>query len=330
MNMDDVVVVGGGVAGLSAALVLSRARWSVVVVDAGEPRNAPADGVHNYLGREGTPPRELTAVGRAEASAYGARIVAGEAVTAVRIPGGFAVTLASGEVLRGRRLLVTTGLTDELPAIDGLAARWGRDVLHCPFCHGHEVRDRPIGVLGLGGAGLFQAQLFRQWSRDVTLFLHTGDQPTAQQWAELAARGIQVVDGEVTGVEVTDDRLSGIRLDSGAVVPREALVVASTARARSAVLESLGITPVEIEAHGIVAGSQIPTTPRTGATSVPGVYVAGSLAEVSAIVIASAAHAAGVAGAITMDLVTEDVARAVAGPFSAESEREIAVAAHGL
>jgi thioredoxin reductase len=319
MEMNDVVVVGGGVAGLSAALVLSRARWSVVVVDAGEPRNAPADGVHNYLGREGTPPLELTAIGRAEAESYGARIVRGEAVSAVRIPGGFAVTLGDGD-----------GLADELPPIDGLAERWGRDVLHCPFCHGHEVRDRPIGVLGLGGAGLFQAQLFRQWSADVTLFLHTGDQPTEQQWAELAARGISVVDGEVTGVEVTDDRLSGIRLADGTVVAREALVVASTARARSRVLESLGIAPVEIEAHGIVAGSQVPTTPRTGATSVPGVYVAGSLAEVSAIVIASAAHAAGVAGAITMDLVTEDVARAVAGPFSAESEREVALANHGL
>jgi thioredoxin reductase len=145
MKECDIVVVGGGAAGLSAALVLVRARRTVAVVDAGTPRNAPAAHMHGFLTRDGMPPRELLAAGRAEVSGYGGRLIDD---TVVAIEPGFHVRLASGVHLRTRRILVATGLRDELPDLPGVRERWGRDLLHCPYCHGYEVRDQPLGVLG--------------------------------------------------------------------------------------------------------------------------------------------------------------------------------------
>jgi len=146
----DVVVVGGGAAGLSGALMLARSRRSVVVIDAGAPRNAPAAGVHGLLGREGTPPTELLERARAEVRGYGGHVVNGEVSTVTRDGDGFRVALSDRRAVRARRLLVATGLVDELPDIPGLRDRWGRDVLHCPYCHGWEVRDQAIGVLATG------------------------------------------------------------------------------------------------------------------------------------------------------------------------------------
>jgi thioredoxin reductase len=138
----DVIVIGGGAAGLAGATALLRSRRSVLVVDGGEPRNAPADGVHNFLTRDGTPPSELLAAGRAEVLGYGGEVVHGSVVA---VDPGFRVRLDDGRTLSARRLLVATGLADELPDVPGLAQRWGRDVLHCPYCHGWEVRDRAVG-----------------------------------------------------------------------------------------------------------------------------------------------------------------------------------------
>jgi len=170
----DVVVVGGGAAGLSGALALVRSRRRVLVIDAGSPRNAPAGHVHNFLTRDGTPPGDLLALGRAEVAGYGGEFVDGAVAAASRDDDGFVVTLADGREVRARRLLVTSGLVDELPDVPGLAERWGRDVLHCPYCHGWEVRDQPIGVLATGALAVHQALMFRQLSADVTLLLHTG------------------------------------------------------------------------------------------------------------------------------------------------------------
>ena len=143
----DVVVVGGGAAGLNGALMLARSRRSVVVIDAGQPRNAPADGVHGLLARDGMPPAELLERGREEVRSYGGAVVAGTVTTVDRPLTGFTVRLADGRTVSARRLLITTGVVDELPEIPGLRERWGRDVIHCPYCHGWEVRDRAIGVL---------------------------------------------------------------------------------------------------------------------------------------------------------------------------------------
>ena len=192
----DVVVVGGGAAGLGGALTLSRARRSVLVIDAGAPRNAPAGHIHNYLGREGTPPGELLAIGREEVAGYGGEIVTGTVTSADKVGDGqFRVTLADGATVRARRLLVTTGLVDVLPDVPGVAERWGRDVLHCPYCHGWEVRDQPVGVLAGSPLAVHQALMWRQWTENVTLFLNDANAPTGEEYEHLAARGIAVIDG---------------------------------------------------------------------------------------------------------------------------------------
>jgi thioredoxin reductase len=305
----DVVVVGGGAAGLSGALALSRARRSVLVVDDGAPRNARADHVHNYLGREGATPAELLASGRAEVAGYGGRFVEGRVAGAERVDDGFRVVLADGGSVGARRLLVTTGLVDELPDVPGVAELFGSDVLHCPYCHGWEVRDRPVGVLG-GPMGVHQALMWRQWTGDVTLFQHTGPAPTDEERKQLAARDIAVVTGVVQGLEVTDGRLTGVRLDTGDVVPREALVVAPRFTARADVLTSLGLEMVPQEMNGHVVGSYVAADP-TGATAVPGVWVAGNVADLRAQVIASAAAGLNAAAMLNADLITEDVRLAV-------------------
>ena len=187
----DVVVIGGGAAGLSGALMLARSRRSVLVIDAGAPRNAPAAAVHGLLARDGTPPAELLDRGRAEVRGYGGQLITGQVSTARQDRDGFTVTLADGRMVRARRLLVATGLTDELPDIPGLRERWGRDVVHCPYCHGWEVRDQAIGVLASGPTAVHQALLFRQLSDDVVLLSHTMPQPEGQDGGQLAALGIR-------------------------------------------------------------------------------------------------------------------------------------------
>src|SRR5215211_2139488 len=241
----DVVVVGGGAAGLSGALMLARARRSVVALDARAPRNAPAAGVHGLLARDGMRPAELLELGRAEVRRHGGQVVAGEVTGAARDTEGFAVALADGRSVRARRLLVTTGLVDELPEIPGLRARWGRDVVHCPYCHGWEVRDQAIGVLATGPRAVHQALLFRQWSAEVTLLTHTMAPPTGEEAEQLAARGIGVVDGEVAALEVVEDRLVGVRLGDGTAVALDALAVSPRMVARAGFLAALGLRPAE-------------------------------------------------------------------------------------
>jgi thioredoxin reductase len=304
----DVVVIGGGAAGLSAGLVLGRARRSVLVVDAGSPRNAPAAGVHGFLTRDGSPPSELLGVGRAEVERYGGRVIRATARTARRTDDGFRVTLDDGTSMEARRLLVTTGLTDELPDVPGLHDRWGRDVLHCPYCHGWEVRDRPVGILATGPLATHQALLFRQWTPDVLFFSHTAPALTDAQAEELAARGIGVVPGRVESVVVADDRLTGVRLQDGTVVAREALVVAPRFVARSEVLASLGLRPTP---HPRGIGEHIAADP-TGLTAVPGVWVAGNATDLAAQVVTAASQGVVAAAAINADLVAEETRQAVA------------------
>ncbi|WP_104525573.1 NAD(P)/FAD-dependent oxidoreductase [Blastococcus atacamensis] len=307
----DVVVVGGGAAGLSGAVAVARSRRTVLVVDAGEPRNAPASGVHNYLGREDARPADLLADGRAELAGYGGRVADGTVRSARREAAGFRVALEDGREVSARRLLVTTGLVDELPDLPGVAERWGRDVLHCPYCHGWEVRDQAVGILATGPNAMHQALLFRQLSEDVVFFRHTAPEPSAEQGEQLAALGIPVVEGEVAAIEVTDDRLTGVRLASGEVVPRAAVVVAPRFTARAGVLESLGLHAVEQEMGGVVVGSVVPADP-TGATEVPGVWIAGNIADLGAQVVTAAAAGLRAGAMINADLVTEDARRAVA------------------
>ncbi|MGV9678905.1 NAD(P)/FAD-dependent oxidoreductase [Nocardia sp. NPDC003482] len=315
----DAVVIGGGAAGLNGALMLARSRRSVLVVDGGAPRNAPADGVHGLFAREGVPPGELLARGRAEVASYGGRVVEGEVISARRAEAGFVVGLADGRSVRARRLLVASGLVDELPEVAGLRERWGRDVLHCPYCHGWEVRDRAIGVLGSGPMSAHVTQLFRQLSDDVVYFAHTAP-PTAEQAEQFAARGIRVVEGIVTELVVTGDRLTGVRLSDGTVVERAALAVGTRMIARAGFLAELGLRPSE---HPSGMGEYIPAD-ATGRTEVPGVWAAGNVSDLSAQVGAAAAAGAMAGAQINADLVAEEVAAAVAD----RALGEIPVSAH--
>jgi thioredoxin reductase len=253
-------------------------------------------------------PAELLERGRAEVRSYGGSVVDGEVATVARDDDGFTVGLADGRTTRARRLLVTTGLVDELPDVPGLRERWGRDVLHCPYCHGWEVRDQAIGVLASGPMAVHQALLFRQLSADVTLFAHTQPAPDGEQAEQLAALGIPVVTGEVACLEVAGDRLVGVRLTDGTVVERAAVAVQSRMVARTGFLGGLGLRPVP---HPSGMGEHLPAD-ATGRTDVPGVWLAGNVTDLSAQVGAAAAAGASAAAQVNHDLVVEDTARAVA------------------
>ncbi|MEV6952557.1 NAD(P)/FAD-dependent oxidoreductase [Streptomyces sp. NPDC051183] len=302
----DVVVVGGGAAGLAGALTLARARRSVLVIDSGSPRNAPAAHMHGYLGHDGASPAELLAKGRAEVAGYGGEVRSGVVVAVDRLPDGeFLVRCADGGAVRARRLLVATGLVDELPAVPGLAARWGRDVLHCPYCHGWEVRDQPLAVLATGPLAVHQAQLWRQWTGQVTLLSHTWHL-TAEERELLAARGVRVVEGEVTGLAIAEDRLVGVTLADGGTVECRALVVAPRFAARAGVLTGLGMPVTSLERDGHVIGTCADADPATGATALPGVWVAGNVGSPVQQVAGAAAQGVQVAAAVNADLVEEE------------------------
>ncbi len=310
-NSFDVVVVGGGAAGLAGALTLVRARRSVLVIDSGTPRNAPAAHMHGYLGRDGESPAALLARGRAEVTGYGGEIRAGTALAADRLPdGSFLVRCGDGATVRAGRLLVATGLVDELPAVPGLGARWGRDVLHCPYCHGWEVRDQPIAVLADGPLAVHQAQLWRHWSARTTLLAHTW-RLTAEDRELLAALGVEVVEGEVTGLAVQDDRLAGVTLVGGAEAGCRALVVAPRFTARSGVLTALGLPTVVMERDGRAIGTCVESDPATGATALRGVWVAGNVTAPMEKVAGAAAQGAQAAVAINTDLIEAETRRAV-------------------
>ncbi|WP_299542393.1 NAD(P)/FAD-dependent oxidoreductase [uncultured Streptomyces sp.] len=312
-RLHDVVVIGGGAAGLNAALTLGRARRTVLLIDAGQQRNAPAHSMHNYLGHEGIAPADFLALARREAARFGARSVQASVVSAKRASKGhFEAVLDDDTVVRARRLLLTTGLADELPDVPGLAERWAREVLHCPYCHGWEVRDRTIGVLSTGPVGVEQALLWSQWSSDITLFTHSGPPLDDAARARLAARDIRVVEGLVAHLDVHGGRLRGVVLADGPQreVALSHLVVAPRFTARVEGLAGLDVQTTELWLFGQLAGRYVVTNPQ-GATSTPGVYAAGNVTNLTETAIGSAAAGLKAAAALNLDLITEDTQRAI-------------------
>jgi thioredoxin reductase len=293
--------------------MLARSRRSVVVVDSGTPRNAPAEGVHGLLGHDGVPPAQLLRTGREEVRRYGGTVVAATVVSATPAapsPEGdprFTIALADGRVLHTRRVLVATGLRDRLPDVPGLAEHWGHGVVHCPYCHGWEVRDEPIGVLAVGPASIHHALLFRQLTDDLVYFTRGTDLDDDTR-ARFAARGIRVVDDPVVRIESTDGAISGVRLAGGDVVARRVIAVATTMQARTEGLDGLGLPEQDLP-HGM--GHQFVTGPA-GTTAVRGVWVAGNATDLTAQVGASAAAGALAGAHINADLATADTDAAVA------------------
>jgi thioredoxin reductase len=308
----DVAIIGGGAAGLSAALVLTRAQRRVVVLDAGRPRNAPAAHMQGFLGSDGLPPADLLAEGRREVAGYGGLLMAATA-TRIEAPDAtsdtlddaaartFTVTMREGSQITARRVLVTTGLRDVLPDIQGVRERWGRDLLHCPYCHGYEVRDQTLGVLGGDSDALAHALLVRQWSDDVVLFAN-GSALDPDQRERLVASAVGIVDEPVTRLVIEDDHLTAVELATGHLVPRAAVFVRPRFVANDTLLVHLGCA---VQDSGWVA------VDPTGRTSIPGVWAAGNATNPRAQVITAAGEGSAAAIAINNDLVDVDAEHAV-------------------
>ncbi|MGW5460497.1 NAD(P)/FAD-dependent oxidoreductase [Streptomyces sp. NPDC003996] len=301
-NRYEAVVVGGGAAGLSAALVLGRARRRTLVVDAGEPRNTPSAHMQGYLSRDGMSPAEFLAIGREEIARYGVELVRDRVVDAAKDE-DFTVVLASGGTVRARQLVIATGLKDELPEVPGLAERFGRDVVHCPYCHGWEARDLPTGVLATSPLSVHQALMVTQWSKDVRLFLHEVDEPelTDDDLRRLAAAGVAVVPGKVAGLLVAEDRLTGIRLEDGTVHDREVLYAAPRAVPNNELLVRLGA-----ELREAPFGAY-PVIDERGLTSVPGLWAAGNASGFAEQVINAASRGYRAGAAINGELLMADL-----------------------
>ncbi|MET8767173.1 NAD(P)/FAD-dependent oxidoreductase [Streptomyces sp. NPDC004658] len=301
-NRYEVVIVGGGAAGLSAALVLGRSRRRTLVVDAGEPRNAPSAHMQGYLSRDGMSPAEFLAVGREEIARYGVELVRDRVVDVTR-EGDFTAVLGGGRTVRARQLVIATGLKDELPPVPGLAERFGRDVVHCPYCHGWEVRDKPTGVLATSPLSVHQALMVTQWTKDVRLFLHevAESELTDQDLRRLATAGVAVVPGAVVELVTADDRLTGVRLEDGTVHGREVLYAAPRAVPNNELLIRLGA-----ELRETPFGSY-PVIDERGLTTVPGLWAAGNASGFAEQVVNAASRGYRAGAAINAELLMADL-----------------------
>jgi thioredoxin reductase len=242
----DCIVVGGGAAGLSAALVLGRARHRALLVDAGEPSNLPAEGIGGLLGHEGRPPAELYAMGRAELRAFPTvEVRDGTVEGGERVDGGFALELAGGGRELTRRVILATGMEYRKPDLPGLEPLWGRTVFHCPFCHGWEMRDAALAVLGGGAGGLHRALLLRRWSEDVVLLSDGPAELDADDRDRLSKARVAVDERPVARLIARDGALAEVEFADGSSLPREGLLVPVSLGQRSALAAQLGAEPAE-------------------------------------------------------------------------------------
>jgi thioredoxin reductase len=296
----DVVIVGAGPAGLSAALMLGRCRRRVLVCDSGRPRNAASLALHGYLTRDGIPPRELLEIGRRELAIYDTvevrDVTADDAVC--EPDGGFRVTLEDGVVVRSRKLLIATGVCDNLPAIDGFQEFYGRGVFHCPYCDGWEVRDQPLAVYGNGDRGVGLSLELTAWSRDLVLCTDGPAEITVDDRSRLERQGIAVREDRITALAGSNGTLQRIVFAAGPPLPRRAVFFTTGQFQRSALAIRLGC---EINEKGTV---------RTGkyeSTHLPGLFVAGDASRAVQWVIVAAAEGAEAAFAINTDLIKDDL-----------------------
>jgi thioredoxin reductase len=300
----DCIIVGGGAAGLSAGLVLGRARKRSLVVDLGEQSNRPAHGIGGLLGHDGRRPEDLYAAGRAELSAYpSVEARAGLVTGASQTDGGFAVTLADGSVELTRRMILATGMDYRVPELPGIAERWGRSVFHCPFCHGWEVRDLRLAVLDADPTtGVHRALLLTAWSADVTLLTNGPAELTDEDRRRLIAAGVVLDERRLAAARGLGDELSSILFADGTERPCGGLLVAAVLHQRSDLATQLGLPfapPTPIAADAIAVDP-------TGETSVAGVLVAGDAAVGMPSVANAIAQGSNAAAAVVRSLVAED------------------------
>ncbi len=303
MEHFEAMVIGGGSAGLAAAVALSRSRRTVLVIDEGNPRNAKALHAHNVLGQEGTNPLDLLERGRQEARHYGARIIAGKVdVLSGSLDAGFTVTIAERSYT-AERIVLATGLIDNLPPIPGLAQAWGESAIHCAYCHGWEVRDQELLVLGIGAMSSHQAMMFSQLSSKITFINHDSSALTQENRATLEALGIPVLEQSVKAVEFNDQgTLTSVLLTDNQRLNAQTLVVATQMQAQAALYESLGGSLTENPLGTFISVNEM------GATDVAGIYAAGNVCNLGAMVMAAAASGTIAGAAINADLISSQLA----------------------
>jgi thioredoxin reductase len=300
-SLYDVVIVGAGPAGLSAALILGRARRTVLICDSGRPRNAASHALHGYLTRDGIQPREFLSIGRKELTPYTTVSLRdiGVADAACEADGRFKVTLADGTSVRSRKLLLATGVCDNLPEIPGIQAMYGRSVFHCPYCDGWEIRDQPIAIYGQEHRGIGLSLELTAWSRDLVLCTDGPGGIGGDDRARLARNGIRIREERVAALEGRDGMLERIVFESGEPLPRRAMFFSAGQFQRSQLAVRLGC---EVSEKGTV------WTGKYESTHLPGLYVAGDASRAVQWVIVAAAEGAEAAFAINTDLINEDLA----------------------
>lgn len=300
----DAIIIGGSIAGLSAAQMLGRARRRTLVIDAGEPRNRFASHMHGVLGLDGTPPADVLARGRAEAEQYGVRTIAGTVADVADVADAVQITLADGTAHRARGLIVATGIRDRLPDVTGLADLWGRSVLHCPYCHGWEVRDQRLAVIATSPASIHQVEMVRQWSPQVTAYTALAGPLAPDVRARLLARDIEVVDVPAKAVTVTGDILTGVTDETGTTRPADAIFVAPDPEIDLSFLSALALARTDAPGRPLQVDA-------LGATSHPRVWAAGNVVAPYGNVPVSMGTGSMAGAAVNADLVAQDAAAAV-------------------
>lgn len=299
----DCVVVGGGAAGLSAALVLGRARRSTLLVDAGQQSNLAAHGIGGLLGFDGRPPVELYERGRRELRAYpSVELLRGTVTDAGRGEAGFTVDLADRDPVWARRLLLATGVDYQTPDLPGVADLWGTTVVHCPFCHGWELRDQPLAVLARDDKALHAALLVRGWTDDLVVLTDGPGGIDDDGRRRLGAAGVVVDERPVSGVEADDGRLAAVLFDDGSRMARSGLMIATTLGRSCRLAERLGAVCHD---SGPVVTDPIDVD-KLGRTTVPGLFAAGDVCTQTPQVAGAIAAGSAAATAIVESLLSED------------------------
>lgn len=301
-SLYDVIIVGAGPAGLSAALILGRCRRRVLVCDGGRPRNAASQAMHGYLTRDGIPPREFLDLGRAQLKQYDTVEIIDAEVASATCEGGnrFSVTLTTGRTHLARKLLLATGVVDHVPAIPGFAELYGRSVFHCPYCDGWEVRDEPWAVYGTGERAYGLALELTTWTRDIVVCSDGPAEMDGRQRSRLERLGISIREDRVARLEGADGVLARVVFDTGTPLPRRALFFTTGQEQRSQLALALGC---EFNDKGTVRTGKYETT------HLPGLYVAGDASRAVQWVVVAAAEGAEAAFAINTDLIREDLER---------------------
>jgi thioredoxin reductase len=299
-NQYDAIIVGGSSAGLSAAMVLGRSLRTVLVIDSGRPCNRQTPHSHSFFTRDGASPSELVAIAKEQALAYPTvSLLTDKALNAFRLEDGFEVVTQKGDRFSTRKLLLATGLEDIMPLIDGFAQCWGKSVLHCPYCHGYEVSNGPIGLLGNGDMGYEFVRLLQNWSKSLTLFTNGPSTLTSEQQRNIAQLNVTVIESPIVRFEHEDGFLSAIQLEDGSLVQMTALFARVPFRQHSDLAQQLGCDLTE---NGLVSVAEF------GKTMVPGVYAAGDNSSLMRQISMAVASGAAAAAFLNKDLIEEDLA----------------------